>query len=101
MSPTMTKPPARKRALNAWAKTVPIEHPYMITRSGDWEWRVIKAYKSRVSELADPYARWLVAVKSPMTYGSYDIGDAYVSEIPLDPDACRILAARLIKEAHG
>ena len=100
MSPT-TKPPARKRALNAWAKTVPIEHPYMITRSGDWEWRVIKAYKSRVSELTDPYARWLVAVKSPLTYGSYDIGDEYVANVPLDAEARLRIAERLAKEASG
>jgi hypothetical protein len=36
---------------------------------------------SHNKEAANPYARWFVAVKSPDTYGSWEYGDTYVSEI--------------------
>lgn len=61
-----------------WAKSAPLEKPHAIYRAGDWEWRVLKAWQVDDSK---PYARWFCAVKSPMTYGSYDMGDTYVADV--------------------
>lgn len=59
-------------------KQAKIEDPHEIWKHGDWEWRVLKKWQANDNE---PYARWMCAVKSPMTYGSYDIGDVYVHDI--------------------
>jgi len=46
-----------------------------------WEWRVLKKYQGPKGEAENPYARWMCAVKSPMTYGSFDMGDTYISDV--------------------
>jgi hypothetical protein len=68
-------------AKNLCGKTRDINDPYEVWVRGDWEWRVLKKYKSPESEAKDPYARWFVAAKSPMTYGSYDLGDEYAANV--------------------
>lgn len=68
-------------AKNLMGKSRKTDNPYMIFKAGDWEWRVLKAYKSAEAEKADPYARWFTAVKSPMTYGSFELGDSYAKDI--------------------
>lgn len=65
-------------AKNLMGKTRPVNDPYRVFRAGDWEWRVLKAYSADESK---PFARWFCAVKSPMTFGSYDLGDVYISEV--------------------
>jgi hypothetical protein len=67
---------------NLHGKSRTVEAPYHIIVQGDWEWRVLKRYQSPDAERANPYARWFVAVKSPLTYGSWEYGDTYISEIP-------------------
>jgi hypothetical protein len=68
---------------NECGKTRDVENPYetWVNRESGWEWRVLKKYQRPDKEAANPYARWFVAVKSPFTYGSYDYGDTYVSDI--------------------
>ncbi|HUW66509.1 MAG TPA: hypothetical protein VMW20_00490 [Candidatus Nanoarchaeia archaeon] len=68
---------------NLCGKTRPNENPYeiWISRDGTWQWRVLKKYKAPESEAKDPYARWFCAVKSPYTYGSFELGDTYCREI--------------------
>ena len=65
---------------NPAGKTRPVENPYEIWKSqdGTWEWRVLKKWQIDDNK---PYARWFCAVKSPFTFGSWDLGDVYVSEI--------------------
>jgi len=57
-----------------------VNHPYEIWRSSDgsWEWRVLKVWQTDDSK---PFARWFCAVKSPFTFGGFEYGDVYVSEI--------------------
>lgn len=64
-------------------KTRPIDNPHEIWESldGTWEWRVLKKYQLEKNEIKNPYARWFCAVKSPFTYGEYELGDVYVEEI--------------------
>lgn len=65
-------------------KTRKVENPYEVYRSNllpDWEWRVLKKYQNPEDEAKNEYARWFCAVKSPMTYGSWEYGDVYVREI--------------------
>ena len=68
---------------NECGKTRKQDNPYEIWVSfdGQWEWYVLKKYKAPDSEAKDPYARWFCAVKSPFTYGDFELGDVYVSEI--------------------
>lgn len=71
-------------AKNPFGKSRPKETPYAIYSGyGPWgqtEVRVLKTYQTRDKEKANPNARWFVAVKSDMTYGTYDMGDSYITE---------------------
>lgn len=71
------------RAKNPCGKTRKVEEPYEIWKSADgtWEWRVLRKYQTPERETANPFARWLCAVMSPFTQGTYDYGDVYVREI--------------------
>ena len=66
---------------NPFLKTRKTENPYAIYRAGDITWHVLKTYKMPKSEAKDPYARWFVAAKSDATFGSFDLGDTYKSEV--------------------
>jgi len=68
---------------NECGKTRKIDNPYEIWVSfdGTWEWKVLKKYQGQDMEDKNPYARWFCGVKSPFTYGDYELGDVYVSEI--------------------
>lgn len=69
-------------AKNPFAKSrKPGEAPYAIYRAGDLVWHVAKTYKLPASEARDPYARWFVWAKSPMTYGGLEGGDTYAAEV--------------------
>ena len=46
-----------------------------------FEWKVLKTYQRPDKEKDNQYARWFCAVKSPMTYDSWELGDTYVREI--------------------
>jgi len=67
---------------NECSKTKPVNEPYEVWRNeaSGWEWRVLKKYQSPAKEATNPYSRWMCAVKSPMTYPRYDMGDVYVRE---------------------
>ena len=67
---------------NPFRKTASIDEPHAtFTAHGDWEWRVLRTYKQPSSETKDPYARWFVAARSPNTFGSWELGDTYKSEV--------------------
>ena len=66
---------------NPFAKTRKPDAPYAIYRAGDMTWHVLKTYKVAGNEAKDKYARWFVAAKSPMTYGSFELGDTYAVEV--------------------
>jgi hypothetical protein len=65
---------------NECLKERKVDDPYEVWMSRDrtWEWRVLK--KCQVDD-NKPYARWMCAVKSPFTYGSWEYGDVYVKDI--------------------
>lgn len=68
---------------NKMNKTRDINEPYEIwvNEQAGWEWRVLKKYQRPDLEAKNQYARWFTAVKSPFLYGSYEMGDTYVSDI--------------------
>jgi hypothetical protein len=66
---------------NPFAKSRPADKPYAIYRAGDYTMHVCKTYKQPSSEVKDPYARWFVWAKSPMTYGDFEGGDTYRREV--------------------
>jgi hypothetical protein len=45
---------------------------------GDWIYKILKRYSK---DDTAPYARWLVSVESPMTFGLADMGDSYVVDV--------------------
>jgi hypothetical protein len=69
------------REKNLCGRRREIENPYEIWQAGDFEYRVLKKYKSPTAEANDQYARWLVATKSPYTFGSWEMGDTYAVDI--------------------
>ena len=76
---------------NLCGKTRPIDNPYDVWQSydGSWLWKVLKKYQKPSKEAENPNARWCCAVSSPMTYGSYDMGDVYVTDIVLHAEKIR------------
>ena len=69
---------------NPFAKTRKLEEPYAIYGGyvpgiGDAEFRVLRTYKMPKNE--GPHARWYVAGKSDATFGSFEYGDMYKTEI--------------------
>ena len=71
------------REKNPCGKCRDIDNPYETYQTADrtWTWRVLKKYQTPSKEKTNPYARWFVAVKSPNTYGSWELGDSYVEPI--------------------
>lgn len=78
-------------------RPVDCSNPYETYQYGDPDnggivWHVLKHYQSPEKERENPYARVMVGCKSPYTYGSYDLGDCYLSDIfgdltYVDPEA--------------
>lgn len=71
---------------NLCNKERPVSDPYEIWVGADeesegWEWRVLKKWQTPEREAKNPEARWMCAVRSPHTYGSWEYGDVYVHEI--------------------
>jgi hypothetical protein len=87
--------------MNLWGKSRKVSEPYVTVTYGDWTWKILKAYQTRKAELGNKYARWFCAVSSPMTGGSFDMGDCYVSDVPMTGDLQAALDERLIMEAEA
>ena len=65
---------------NPLGKTADINAPYAVFKGpAGFEWRVLKSYRLPKNE--GIYGAWFVAAKSDMTYGSFEYGDTYISEI--------------------
>ena len=68
------------REKNPYGKSRDVNNPYEVWQNPQgWTWHVLKKYQLERNE--GPYARWFCAVKSPMTYGEWEYGDVYKSEI--------------------
>lgn len=81
---------------NLWAKTVTQDKAYAVIKdeSIGWTWYVLKAYQRRALEKLNKQARVFCIVTSPMTYGHGDMGDTYISDIPMTREFKAILDAR-------
>ena len=66
-------------AKNPFGKSRPADKPYAIYRAGGMVWHVCKTYKLVQNE--DTYARWFVWAQSDATFGSFEGGDTYASEV--------------------
>jgi hypothetical protein len=66
--------------MNKCLKSRPLSDPYEVWESldGSWVWKVLKKWQEDDDK---PYARWFCGVSSPFTYGDFELGDVYVSEI--------------------
>lgn len=83
-NPIMEVPVKAATDTNLMAKARPVDRPYQVFTDPSmpgWEWRVLKRYQKPSLEAKNPYARAFCAVRSPMTYGSWDLGDTYLSDI--------------------
>ena len=71
-----------ERAKNLCGKMRPVEKPYEVWENDSgWTWKVLKKYQTPEKEADNPLARWMCAVSSPLTGGSYDFGDTYVLDV--------------------
>jgi hypothetical protein len=43
-----------------------------------WQYQLLKSYQADNDK---PYGRWFMAVKSPATFGSFELGDSYCHEM--------------------
>ena len=75
---------------NTQAKSRKVETPYEIWVTenhplfgGRCEYRVLKKYQTPDKEALNPYARWFVGAASTCTYGTFELGDCYISDIKL------------------
>ena len=68
---------------NECGKTRDVDDPYEVWENAQagFTRHILKKYQRPDKEAENPYARWFVAAKSPHTYGSWEMGDTYVSEI--------------------
>jgi len=69
---------------NLQAKMRKVDNPYEIyqdPRFPGWEWRILKRYQTPEKEAENEYARAMCAVKSPYTFGEWEYGDTYLSDI--------------------
>ena len=67
---------------NECGKTRKIDDPYEVwTGPCGFEWRVLKKYQNPENEAKNTHARWFCGVKRDFTYGEFELGDDYVSEI--------------------
>ena len=91
------------RAKNLLGKSRKTDTPYAIFKGygpfGETEVRLLKTYQLPAKEKENPYARWFVAVKTDMTYGSYDMGDSYIREATMG--LTRVYADPLYLEQYG
>ena len=66
---------------NLLGKRRNVEKPYAIWKGqgpfGNTELCLLKTYQTPSNENKNKFAKWMVAVKTDMTHGSYDIGDNY------------------------
>jgi hypothetical protein len=66
-------------ALNPMGKARKVDAPYLIIDGGGgWEYRVLKANTTNPGK---PGGSWYCAVKSPHTFGGFDMGDTYITDI--------------------
>ena len=82
MTKRKTNPTVRKT--NPFGKSTKVDKPYA-TYKGDGPFgrttvKVLETYQHPDNEKTNPYARWLVAVSSDWTHGSFDMGDSYIHE---------------------
>lgn len=61
-------------------RTATIQEPHATYESGDWTWKVLKVNAPK-QPLDTHYISWFCAVQSPMTYGGWDMGDTYVTDV--------------------
>jgi hypothetical protein len=69
------------RTPNPMGRSRQVGSAYVVTedlRLPGWRWEVLKTYQL---DGAQPFARAFCAVSSPMTWGSYDLGDTYTKDI--------------------
>ena len=71
------------REKNPCGKMRNVDNPYetYTTANNLWTWRVLKKYQAPSKEKANQLARWFVAVKSPHTHGSWELGDEYAKNV--------------------
>ena len=74
-------------AKNQFGKSREVDNAYATYRVDNpsngmyFEWKILKTYQVKSNEDKNEYARWFTACKSPMTYDSWEYGDAYINEI--------------------
>ena len=61
-------------------KMADIKAPHAVYSYGDWHWSVLKVNQPSKG-IHTPFATWMCAVQSPMTFGGHDYGDTYADDV--------------------
>jgi hypothetical protein len=69
---------------NPYAKRRTADNPYATYVSGYWTWKILRLNQSPEKASGNQYAVAHMAVSSPQTFGSHDMGDNYLDAIPRD-----------------
>ncbi len=63
-------------------KTASVDAPHATYRNeaADWDWKVLKVNQPK-KKPDERYSTWMVAAKSPNTFGGWEMGDTYCIEV--------------------
>lgn len=90
---------------NNFRKSVDIDNAYATYKTDTFsngmyfEWKILKTYQKKDNENKNKYARWFTACRSPMTYDSWEYGDAYINDI-MSVNPALLSATKEWKEAY-
>lgn len=61
-------------------KTADLDTPHATYTADEWTWKILKVNAPKKSP-HEQYSTWLVAAKSPNTFGSWEYGDTYCYDV--------------------
>lgn len=81
---------------NLLGKSRKVGNAYLVLENGSWRYEILKLNRSLDKAEGDAYASAFCAVKSENTFGSFEYGDTYLSDIAAGAGISRAeLIARL------
>lgn len=66
------------RKPNPMGKTRSVDNPYLTVEGNGWTYKVLKA---NTTDPGKSGGSWFCAVSSPYTFGGYDMGDTYITQV--------------------
>lgn len=84
-------------AKNLMGKSRKPGNAYLVIIAGSWRWEILKMNGSLEKAMSNPYASAFCAVSSPNTFGSFDYGDTYLSDIAAGAGISKLDLVRMLE----